>query len=279
MSTTGTLSFIPRDELYQREKPYTLKFNPPTNLAKSNIKGLIQDVTLEDVRGRKDRFTIEDNGFEIVVLPETLAYHDFEDETKIKQVYLPQIAQLLMDMLGASRVQIFEHLVRRRHISFPIATGEVYQHYQPTTTAHIDMTQGWARKMAGRLNHRSGIHELPSQSYQFVNVWKPLRGPIQDWPLALCNPATVSEDSTIAGDIVFEDMEMENTLLHYDNEQKWYYLSDQKPDEAWIFVQGDNRSGIEHKCVPHTSFSHRDYTGGSLPRESIEVRALVFYDT
>lgn len=74
----------------------------------------------------------------------------------------------------------------------------------------------------------------------------------------------MQEDSIIAGDVVFEDLEMENTLLHHDHEQKWYYLSDQQPSEAWVFVQGDNIKGAEHKCK-YSFPSQKDYaevTGG-----------------
>lgn len=71
---------------------------------------------------------------------------------------------------------------------------------------------------------------------------------MQDWPLAVCDPSTIKKDSLIAGDVVFEDMAMENVLVHHDVKQQWYYIRDQQADEAWIFVQGDNRSGYEHKC-------------------------------
>lgn len=111
-SIIGSISFISKDELYQREKPYSLKFTPPAGLPKSNVRGHTHDQILEDIRSREDQFNIEKNGFALVSLPEALTYEDFDDESKVQHVYLPQIAQLLQDMLGASRVQIFEHLVR-----------------------------------------------------------------------------------------------------------------------------------------------------------------------
>lgn len=30
------------------------------------------------------------------------------------------------------------------------------------------MTQDWASRVAGRLNHKIGVHGLPSQNYQFI---------------------------------------------------------------------------------------------------------------
>jgi hypothetical protein len=74
--------------------------------------------------------------------------------------------------------------VRKRHTSFPIATGEQYAFSQPTTAAHIgkhkrrynseerayfgaDMTREFATVMAEHMNNRKGI-ELPSSRYQFI---------------------------------------------------------------------------------------------------------------
>jgi hypothetical protein len=66
-------------------------------------------------------------------------------------------------------VQIFEHLLRKRHEIFPISKGEPYQYNQPTSIAHIgmlidkiyqliltapliDTTIGWTEAMVRRLN-------------------------------------------------------------------------------------------------------------------------------
>lgn len=56
----------------------------------------------------------------------------------------------------------------------------------------------------------------------------------------------MGDGCAVSGDVVFEDIEMENTLLYQSPKQKWYYISDQLPSEAWIFVQGDNRVGKEN---------------------------------
>ena len=73
-----------------------------------------------------------------------------------------------------------------------------------------------------------------------ISVWKPLRGPVRDWPLALCDVSTVDPDDIQPGDLVYGDYVVENCQLHQSGGQKWYYLRDQGPEEAWVFVQSDS---------------------------------------
>lgn len=118
--------------------------------------------------------------------------------------------------------------VRKRHETFPISTGEPYRWNQPTTIAHVgkqlvpfrrafsyhasDTTLPWAMDMARSLNRDkpdgfldsalagrvqcvkcvSG-HWLFSGYYELMkcSIWKPLRGPVMDWPLAMCAAQTV----------------------------------------------------------------------------------------
>ena len=41
---------------------------------------------------------------------------DFNDEEKVKQVYLKEVGSRLKEFLGATRVQIYENLVRLRTV-------------------------------------------------------------------------------------------------------------------------------------------------------------------
>lgn len=73
------------------------------------------------------------------------------------------------------------------------------------------------------------------------SVWKPLRGPLQDWPLGLCDFNTVRIKDVHAGDLVHANFVLENCQVHYSPEQKWYYISNQEPSEAWVFIQSDSK--------------------------------------
>lgn len=64
-----------------------------------------------------------------------------------------------------------------------------------------------------------------------------------DWPLAICDAETVDfENDTMAGDVVDRDAVFENTQVHYNPQQKWFYLANQIPSELLIFKNADSES-------------------------------------
>lgn len=77
-------------------------------------------------------------------------------------------------------------------------------------------------------------------------------------------------------DNVFPKIVEESINLHYSEQQDWCFLDKQMDTEVIIFQGGDSELG-NYGGVPHCSF--KDHRNGDdvRPRESIEVRALVFY--
>lgn len=104
---------LPKDSLWEEEKPYTLKFQPVgdfpgTNRERVEKKGIL----VEDIRGRESLFSIDRNGFAIMRLKDpTMTYQDFHDDEKVKSLYLKTVAEELKNFLGARRVQIFDFVV------------------------------------------------------------------------------------------------------------------------------------------------------------------------
>jgi len=134
---TATINFIHQHPLYDEEKPYLLTYEAPDAFPTTNVKLDPHDMHIENIRGREREFTIERNGIAIMPVESRLSYRDFDYEELVKTVYLKEVAETLKKFLGASRVQIFEHVVRKRHPIFPISTGEPYVYNQPTSIAHI----------------------------------------------------------------------------------------------------------------------------------------------
>ncbi|WPB07569.1 uncharacterized protein RHO25_012230 [Cercospora beticola] len=293
-AVVSQIDFLGQHDCSVRGKPYSLRYDPPGDFPRTNFISVSEDVSLTDVRGRESEFHVHKQGFGVLYLNPMMAYEDYEDKHKVETFYFKQVAEGVRELLGASRVQIFEHVLRKRHAEFPIATGEPYKYDQPTTRAHIDMTPAWATAMAEHMNERSG-NALPSTRFQFINIWKPLRGPIKDWPLALCDASSLDQSDIEAMDVVHSATVIETYLVRPNKHQRWYYLSDQTEDEAWVFLQAD--SGVDKHLgiyttkprvtdremlkdslgAPHSSFRHPDHEQSLFPRESIEVRAIAFY--
>jgi hypothetical protein len=62
-----------------------------------------------------------------------------------------------------------------------------------------------------------------------------------DWPLAVGDASSVDTRKVPTSDVVFGDFTTENHLVQYDPNLKWYFLSNQESNEAWVFLQADSR--------------------------------------
>lgn len=134
--------FLKRSSVYDDEKPYSLRFAPPAGFPRSNISLERHEIQIRDIRCDKNEYSFKQDGFEVVELNTSLGYEDFDDESRVKKVYLQEVADMLRRHLGAMHVQIFEHTVRKRHEIFPISTGEAYRYNQPTSIAHVGTYAG-----------------------------------------------------------------------------------------------------------------------------------------
>ncbi|RDW60546.1 hypothetical protein BP6252_11929 [Coleophoma cylindrospora] len=270
-----TAHFLSPIDLYKTEKPYSLRFPPPDGFPRQSTKLEEHKIVVRDVRKSRP-LSFAKEGCTVLRLDSRMKYDDYEEEQTIKDVYLSEVSHLLRQFFGATKVQIFEHRVRKRHVNFPIATGELYEYDQPTSVVHVDTTLDWVLSMVRRLNSEQAEGMLEGR-VQCVNVWRPINGPVKDWPLALCSARTIDPVQDLEPcDLVYPDYVVENMQVYHRDQQQWFYMSDQMPDEAWVFLQADTKP--EGVPVPHVAIPLPDIRSKNWPpRESIECRALVYY--
>src|SRR5690349_16135514 len=191
---------------------------------------------------------------------------NFYDPEEIKNVYYPEVERLLRDKLGASRVFVFDHNVRN-------ATKEGLA--VPSRQVHNDHTVNSApRRVRDHLGEEAA--ELLKGRFGIVNVWRPIRGPVQDSPLALCDARSFTDADLIASDLVYPHVRGETSTVEYQPGHRWYYFSDMQPDEALLIRVHDSAADGRARLSFHTSFDN-PLAPNAPPRESIEARALVFY--
>ncbi|OJD37209.1 cytochrome p450 [Diplodia corticola] len=74
-----------------------------------------------------------------------------------------------------------------------------------------------------------------------TSVWRPINHAVEDCPLALCDARTISDDECLAADrVASADFVLELYYPTYSPRQEWYWLSNQTPREATVFVQFDS---------------------------------------
>ncbi|MEV9275013.1 CmcJ/NvfI family oxidoreductase, partial [Klebsiella pneumoniae] len=87
--------------------------------------------------------------------------------------------------------------------------------------------------------------------YLIVNVWRPIRGPLQDMPLALCDARSVATGDLAAAALVYPDRTGETYAVHYNPDHRWYYAPEMGAHEAWIFKCFDSDRANPARFAPH----------------------------
>ena len=260
-TTTAELHYLVRST----EKPARYVMEPPPGVPTWNGIDDPHTVLIEDARGYGPEFTLDRNGFTLIKAP--TAVRNFYDPGEIKSVYYPEVERLLRDTLGASRVVAFDHNVRN---------GGRSDLPQPSRRVHNDHTVNSApRRVRDHLGAEA--EELLKYRFGIVNVWRPIRGPVLDSPLALCDAQSFTDGDLIASDLVYQNVRGETSSVEFKPGHRWYYFSEQQADEVILIRVHDSAKDGRARLSFHTSFENPLAPADAPPRESIEVRALVFF--
>ena len=106
------MHFLTRDIMYEKEKPFQLKYAPEVGIPKTNFRLEKQDpITISNIRGREQQFSFQRNGFAVLKMDKEVPYEDFSDPEGIRR-YLEAVSENLKVVLGANKVQPFQYVVR-----------------------------------------------------------------------------------------------------------------------------------------------------------------------
>ncbi|KAH4188154.1 hypothetical protein HBI56_108130 [Parastagonospora nodorum] len=280
LSASTQLEYLKKIPLYDEEKPYQVYTHVP-GIPESEKTNLVfeshENVLIHDARGLEGEFSMEKQGFEFRTVPTAANLHA-QTETEMNK-YLKEVEDYFMTTYGADRVFVYDFRIRR-NIEMTnegeVDLNDKFTHLRPVNQVHIDHTaDGGVKRIQGHMKEESD--ELLGQGWiaQIINVWRPLVQVIQDKPLALCDSRTVLKNDLIATDQVTRKIAGEIYYVNYNPDQMWYYLSEQKEDEVIIFKSYDSRP--DAAMAPHVSFPNPHAPADAPERESVEVRALVFY--
>ncbi len=198
---------------------------------------------------------------------------DLYDDEAVEKVYYPEIEALLRYAVGASRVVIFD--ATRRSDSGTGATNKDGLR-GPASRVHVDYTAKSGPQRVRDLLGEEEAARLAASGARIVqiNVWRPIRGPVQRSPLALADASSVDPADLVATDQLFPSRVGEIYHLAHNPAQRWYYAPRMTPDEVLLIKGWDSLDDGRARFTPHGAFNLPDTPAGAPPRESIEVRTL-----
>ena len=253
-------------------KPRTYALDPPPGEPKSTALPEPHNVPIFDGRLIADRFSLDREGFALVKHP--TAVKNYYDDNEIRRVYYPAVEAFLKATLKADRVVIFDHTVRKRVDGAPDVRDGTPR--QPATRVHVDQTDLSGRNRV--FEHLPDeANELLKGRAQVINLWRPIRGPLRDAPLAMCDGQSVEPGDLIASDLIYPNRSGETYSVKYNANHRWFYFPEMTADEALLLKCYDSATDGRTRFAPHTAFIDPTTPPDAAPRESIEVRTLVFH--
>ncbi|WP_315742937.1 MULTISPECIES: CmcJ/NvfI family oxidoreductase [unclassified Bradyrhizobium] len=253
-------------------KPRTYAFDPPPGEPKSTALAEPHQLPVFDGRAVAQGFSLDREGFALVRHPTVV--RDFYNDKEVRSVYYPAAEAFLRATLRADRVVIFDHTVRKRVEGAPdVRDGGPRQ---PSTRVHVDQTE---HSGVNRVREHLGAEaeDLLKGRVQVINLWRPIRGPLRDMPLAMCDATTVAPDDLVASDLIYPNRNGETYAVKYNPAHRWFYFPEMTTDEVLLLKCYDSATDGRTRFGPHTAFVDPVTPADAAPRESIELRTLVFH--
>lgn len=107
---------------------------------------------------------------------------------------------------------------------------------------HIDQTPAAGLKRVYRHAGEDADRLLEGRA-EHTNVWRPLRGPVLDAPIAMIDARTLQDEHLVASRLLYQPpaAEGETYEVAWSPSHRWHYLSGMMPDEAILLKLGERR--------------------------------------
>jgi len=257
------------------EKPHKYVSEPPAGTQKQNFLDESHQVPIRNGRSLISYLSLDRQGF--LFLSHHSVMNDFDDENEIRQVYYPEMEQLVKETTGAARVIAFDHNLRNDQ---KLKQG-VKGIQGPVKQIHNDFTTNSAYQRARNELAAIGIDnpdEILQHRFNMINVWRPINHPVQESPLAVCDARSIPLSDWVKNDLIFENRVGEIYLTTYNPAHQWFYFPEMKPDEILMIKCFESVEDIPARFTAHTAFDDPTSLPNAITRASIELRTLVLYD-
>jgi len=229
-----------------------------------------RQIVLRNGRPYARHFALEREGFRFVHHDTKVT--DFFDEEEVHRVYYPEVEALVKAESGASRVVVFDHTLRTADDQL----REVAKIREVVRRVHNDYTE-WSAPQRVRSLLPQEADALIARRFAIVQVWRPIRHPVESWPLAIADAQSLSPSDMVVTERRYPDRIGQTSAITYNPAHRWYWFPRMRPDEALVFKVYDSQKDGRARFTAHTAFGDPMTPPHARPRESIEIRTLAFF--
>src|ERR1700724_1695377 len=227
-------------------------------------------ITIANGRPHAAKLGLEQDGFRFV--RHDTKMRDFFDEDEVRRVYYPEMEALVKAESGASRVAVFDHTLRTADDEL----RETRKMREVVRRVHNDYTE-WSGPQRVRTFLPEEADALLRRRFAVIQVWRPIRRPVESWPLAIADAQTISPENLVVTERRYPDRVGQTYAITYDPAPRWYWFPRMRPDEALVFKTYESQKQGHARWTAHTAFDDPTTPPDAPPRESIEIRTLAFF--
>jgi len=262
----ATLNYIVDDG----SKVFTIVASPGGSDARSGGTPDPRRIKIHNGRPHVKEFDLETNGFRFV--PHDTKVSDFYDEDEIKRVYYPEMVELIKAESGAKRVVVFDHTLRTADDEL----RESKQIREVVRRVHNDYTE-WSAPQRVRDILADEAEDLLKRRFAIIQAWRPIRYPVETYPLAMADAKTLSPDDMIVSERRAAGRIGQTYAIKYNPNHKWFWFPRMRREEAYVFKVFDSLKDGRARWTAHTAFDDPTTPPHARPRESIEIRTMAFF--
>ena len=197
---------------------------------------------------------------------------DFFDDEEVRRVYYPEVERA-SEAGDRCRTASISSITRA-----PARDGREDRSgapRQPVQRVHIDHTASSGPQRVRDLLPDEADGLLKGR-VQVINLWRPIRGRCRIRRSRYATPDHRPED-LVPSDLVYPNRVGETYSVKFDPAHRWYYVPQMRADEALLLKCYGHQDRWPARFTPHSAFIDPTTPADAPPRESIEVRALVFH--
>ena len=253
------------------ERPAAYLYRPAEGEPRQATTRVVRrSVTMHDARELGDALSLDGPG--VALVQQKSATRDFYDADEVRAIYYPEVEALVKEATGAGRVHVFDHNVR----CAPMAKRGENSAQMPVKFAHNDYTE-----LSGPQRVRDLLPDDAEQlirgRFAVINVWRPIRGPVEKQPLAVCDARSIAPEDLVATDLRYRDRSGEVYSLAFNPEHRWLYFPRMEQREVMLIKCYDSAADGRARFTCHAAFDDPTSAPDAAERESIEVRTLAFW--
>jgi hypothetical protein len=179
-----------------------------------------------------------------VLVHSQTAVTNFYDKHEVCAVYYPELERLIKYATGAIKVVVFAHDVR----SILKARAGEQGVREPVAPVHNDYMVKSAPEHVRELLDTAEAEERLKHRYVEINAWRPIRGPVQKTPLAVCDSQSIAQN-----DLVPADLKHEVYMVRFSPRHRWFYFPAMETNEV-LLIKGfdsmeDGRARFTARCI------------------------------